>query len=337
MKKIITLFALILVFACDAKKESKQTKPYSLLPESTGRINHIIVVVNPYDWDGKLERSFKNLISEPLPGLPQEEYALNINDVPFKAYNSMFKKSRNLLLLKIEEGVQESFKIKKDVHARPQTFIEFKAPNKAALIKMMESKGPEMIKAFKKGDLKATQKEHAKNRYSQKINSLEKLKVNMVIPDKYRMVMDTLGSFLWMRNRIAGGIANGDQTNELIVYETPMFDFDKPLIDQIIKSRDRIGKAFIRGNDEEKMYMITEAARTPTVKEITLNGKKAYETRGTWEIYGAFTAGPFLNYSIIDEKNNRVIVVEGFNYAPSVNKRDFVFELESILRTAWIK
>ena len=83
--------------------------------------------------------------------------------------------------------------------------------------------------------------------------------------------------------------------------------------------------------------MITEEARTPVVKEVTIGGKKAYETRGTWEVFGAFNAGPFLNYSIIDEKNNRVLVVEGFNYAPSVNKRDFVFELEAILKTSKIK
>lgn len=337
MKKIITLIVCMLLLACNGKKGDQKTKTLSLKAESTGRINHVIVVVNPYDWKGKLENSFQRLISEPLVGLPQEEYALNLNDVPFKAYNSMFKKSRNLLLLKIEKGAKASFTIKKDVHARPQTLIEFTAPNKQTMIQLMESKGPKMVAAFKSGDLKATQKEHSKNRFSQKINALEKLKVNMVIPDKYRMVMDTLGSFLWMRNRIAGGIANGDQTNEIIVYETPMFDSNKPVVDQIIKNRDRIGKQYIRGNDEETMYMITEAARTPIVKEITLNGKKAYETRGTWEIFGAFTAGPFLNYSIVDKKNNRVIVVEGFNYAPSVNKRDFVFELESILKTAWIK
>lgn len=337
MKKIIILLSLVLFFSCDTKKEDQKRNTSDLKPASTGRINHVIVVVNPYDWDGRLENAFKELISEPLPGLPQEEYALNINDVPFKAYNNMFKKSRNLLLLRVEEGSKESYKIEKDVHARPQTLVEFVAPSKEALIELINNKGSEIIKAFKEGDLSATQKEHAKNRYSRKINALEKLKVNMVIPDKYRMVMDTLGSFVWMRSHIAGGIASGDQTNELIVYEAPMFDFKKPLVNQIIKNRDSIGKAYIRGNNVETMYMITEAARTPVVKEITLNGNKAYETRGTWEVFGAFTAGPFLNYSIIDEKNNRVVVVEGFNYAPSVSKRDFVFELEAILKTTWIR
>ena len=140
---------------------------------------------------------------------------------------------------------------------------------------------------------------------------------------------------MWLRHHLTSGIAKTG-SNNILVYSVPLED-ETQVSDSIIAVRNRIGKKYIPGSNPETMYMITEAARTPIVKEITLNGKKAYETRGTWEIFGAFTAGPFLNYSIVDEKNNRVIVVEGFNYAPSVNKRDFVFELESILKTAWIK
>ena len=44
-------------------------------------------------------------------------------------------------------------------------------------------------------------------------------------------------------------------------------------------------------------------------------------------------AGPFINYTIIDKKNNRLVIFEGFTYAPSVNKRDFLFELEAIAKS----
>jgi len=48
-------------------------------------------------------------------------------------------------------------------------------------------------------------------------------------------------------------------------------------------------------------------------------------------------AGPFLNYTVIDKANNRLIVVEGFVFAPAVNKRNYMFELEAILKTLHIK
>ena len=44
-------------------------------------------------------------------------------------------------------------------------------------------------------------------------------------------------------------------------------------------------------------------------------------------------ARPFFNYAIIEKKNNRLLVVEGFTYAPSVNKREFLFELEAIAKS----
>lgn len=327
---------LLAFVACDdAKKDGKKEDTSYLIPESTGRINHIVVVVDDLDWKGVIGKAFKGLISEPLVGLPQAEYQFNVSTIPPKAFNKMFQHSRNLLVLQLAD--KEVFRVSKNKYAKPQTIVELKAPTKEELVALIASKGPEMIKVFKDEDIRTVQREHRKNKRAKKLAALSSLKVGVEIPAKYRVVMDTLGSFAWLRSHISGGIASGDQTNELLIYEAPMFDKEQPILNQIIKNRDSIGKAFVRGNDVDKMYMITEKARTPVVKELVLNGKKAYETRGTWEIFGAYNAGPFLNYSIVDEKNNRVLVVEGFNYAPSVNKRDFMFELEAILKTAKLK
>ena len=44
-------------------------------------------------------------------------------------------------------------------------------------------------------------------------------------------------------------------------------------------------------------------------------------------------AGPFLNYFIEDKKNNRTLVVEGFVFSPSVRKREYLVELEAVIRS----
>ena len=62
-----------------------------------------------------------------------------------------------------------------------------------------------------------------------------------------------------------------------------------------------------------------------------MDGKKAYLTKGTWEVANDFMAGPFVNYAILDSITKRWIVVEGFAFAPSVNKREYMFELNTIL------
>lgn len=96
--------------------------------------------------------------------------------------------------------------------------------------------------------------------------------------------------------------------------------------------RDSIGKIYIPGGPKDS-YMITEVAYSPHIFNVTLTGRKAFEVRGKWEVLGDFMAGLFLNYTVIDEKNNRLVVVEGFTYAPAVDKRDYMFELEAILKT----
>jgi hypothetical protein len=48
-------------------------------------------------------------------------------------------------------------------------------------------------------------------------------------------------------------------------------------------------------------------------------------------------SGPFINYAIVDEKKNRVLILEGFCYAPFKGKRDFMLELEAIIKTLKLK
>jgi hypothetical protein len=44
-------------------------------------------------------------------------------------------------------------------------------------------------------------------------------------------------------------------------------------------------------------------------------------------------AGPFITYIINDKANDRKLVLEGFTFAPATAKRDYMFELEAILKT----
>ena len=48
-------------------------------------------------------------------------------------------------------------------------------------------------------------------------------------------------------------------------------------------------------------------------------------------------SGPFVNYAFLDKKNKRLFVAEGFVYAPSESKRDYMFELETVIRSVLIQ
>jgi hypothetical protein len=71
-----------------------------------------------------------------------------------------------------------------------------------------------------------------------------------------------------------------------------------------------------------------------TYTPLTLsNGKYCGELRGLWEMQGDMMGGPFVSHARLDEKNNRVVVVEGFVFAPETNKRNYIRRIEAALYT----
>jgi hypothetical protein len=44
-----------------------------------------------------------------------------------------------------------------------------------------------------------------------------------------------------------------------------------------------------------------------------------------------FMGGPFVSYTFVDEKRNRVVTLDGYVYAPNAPKRDLMIQLESIM------
>lgn len=55
--------------------------------------------------------------------------------------------------------------------------------------------------------------------------------------------------------------------------------------------------------------------------------------RGLWKMVGDMMGGPFVSHVRLDEKNNRVVVVEGFVFAPETDKRNFIRRIEAALYT----
>ena len=116
----------------------------------------------------------------------------------------------------------------------------------------------------------------------------------------------------------------------IIAYALPINSLKKNIKKRIPAIRDSIGKAYIPGRLPGS-YMITEHAYRPYYYKTQINGKLAYLTKGTWEVANDFMAGPFINYMVRDTLKKRWMVIEGFTFAPSASKRDYMFELNTII------
>lgn len=99
----------------------------------------------------------------------------------------------------------------------------------------------------------------------------------------------------------------------------------------VLAKRDSVMKANIPGT-EPRMYMATDTLCT-SVKPIAVKGEYAMETRGLWKMEHDAMGGPFVSHSRVDTLNNRVVVAEGFVYAPEKMKRGLIRRLEAALYT----
>lgn len=119
---------------------------------------------------------------------------------------------------------------------------------------------------------------------------------------------------------------------DIMIYEVnrDKIPQDSNVVASITKVRDSVGSLKVPVDNGE---FITERAFSPYVNESQVDGKFAYETKGLWEVSGQFMSGPFLNYAIYNEEKNNWLIIEGYIFAPSAKQRNYLFELESILKS----
>ena len=314
---------MLVLISCGESGENER-----IIPDSSGNINNLSVVVENELWKGEIGEAIRTHLAAPVHGLPQEEPLFSISQMPPEAFSGFSRKNRTFL--KIEKGSPAAIKTADDAFARPQKGIVISGETNKEIINLIEENSEEIIKAFKTTEITEQQRRIEKS-MEDDATLEEELGVSLNFPTAYRYAKKK-DDFFWIRKDIPNG------SMEILVYEVPISTIEKDtsVIGNIIAMRDSIGKANIPGPIEGS-HMITEAAYAPYLFESEIDNKFAYETKGTWEVKNAFMAGPFLNYAVRDEKNDRYVILEGFTFAPSASKRDNMFELEAILKSAEIE
>lgn len=323
-KKLFLLLSIFAFFACE--DNSKDDK--GIQSDSSGNINDLSVIMDKDLWNGQVGETIRANFASPVDGLPQDEPLFSIHHMPPESFSGFVR--RNRLFLRIEKGKPANIQVAKNAFAKPQTGIVVTGESNEEISQLIEENTDRIVDTFKKTELTEKQRRITKS-VGDDSRLKEKLGVSLKFPSAYRYAKDEDG-FFWIRRDITNG------SMEILVYEVPLstFESDTNVIGNIIEMRDSIGREHIPGRLEGG-YMITEAAYAPYLFDSQIDGKFAYETRGTWEVSNDFMGGPFVNYAVRDEKNNRYLILEGFMFRPSAAKRDYMFELDAILKSAKIR
>lgn len=322
-KRILACFLGILVTTIACKDEGKQ----DYLPDSVGAMNTLTIVIDNELWKSSVGDAIRENYTAAAQGLTWDEALFSVTQIPPQIFSGSVRNTSSVLFV-MEDSLSIAH-MKSNMFAKPQKVGVVKGRNKQEIIDNINNTAPEFIDAFKTLEIQKAQQRFTKSLNKEKALQ-DKFNISMTIPSIYRVGREE-DNFVWIDREIQKGNMN------IIVYSMPWDSFqnDSTFVQDIIKMRDSIGGLFIPGEDipGKKNHMVTEKAFSPYVFPAEVARKKAAEMRGIWEMSEYPMAGPFLTYIINDKENNRKLILEGFVFAPATRKRDYMFELEAILKS----
>jgi len=315
---LIACLVLLSVVSC----EEERKKDY--LPGSVGAINSLSVVITNDMWKGAVGDTIRKYYAAEVIGLPWVEPLFSIHQMPFEVFTGNTRSSRNILVVRKDTAAVAG--LKTDLYAEPQKVAIVQGPTEQVIMDKIASSAQKNIAAFKKNDIAENQRRFTRS-LNRETDLQQELGISLTMPSVYKIAKHE-NNFFWIERQIPKGTMN------ILVYEMPLGSIpeDSTRVDAIVKMRDSIGEKYIPGR-AEGMYMITEKAYAPYVFDAEIADRPAIETKGMWEVKNFTMAGPFINYIVEDVPNDRLVVLEGFTFAPSTNKRDYMFELEAVLKT----
>jgi len=311
----LLLFIPFLVISC---LKSEKPQPVS------GKTNSISIIIDDQLWYGEVGDSIRNKFASPVLGLTQEEPLFTINQYPARLLEGFVTDSRSIIVVK---KATEKFEI---THSKSLPHNTFRIYGKSVddILCSIELNSGQIIKIIRDAEIQKIQEDNSKSLLNPTVIK-NKFHIDLQIPTGYEYMLHKR-NFIWLKKDIISG------NTSLLIYQIPLRSFKKSsdLVNSITKMRDSVGY-YIKGR-EPNTRMITGEAYAPYFSTTMLDGKKAYETKGTWELKNDFMAGPFINYAIVDKTYNRILVIEGFCYSPSNQERDLMFDLEAIIKSVKI-
>ena len=305
----------------------KKTERKGLLPMVTGKPGEVVLVIDPYLWESDLGQFFADFCNEPVEALPVDEPSYSLVHIPSDGFNRIFKGHRNIILTDISNQYTEpSIIVQRNVWAHPQLVVKVVGPNDSRLISYLHENSERLRSLIEVDERNRTIENYRKNR-AKGIDEMLKQRhqVSISVPSGYDVGVDST-NFVWLTHEVA------DLAQGVLIYYYPYTDTNTFTSDYLVGRRNEFARRFVPG-PVDGSYMKTENQFPVIFRENAKNGEYMAELRGLWRLEKAFMGGPFISHTVLDEPRNRVVTVEGFVYAPSLDKRLYIRELEAILYT----
>ncbi len=365
------LIAALMTFASCSADSLNTITP---LPLAVGKTNEIRIVCDLEDWEGPLGDSIRYHFQAPFLILPNPEpmfdlkhftaeqllnnelrrnlrtyvFVGDISDTQSATTKLILQDLNGEKLRRAKEDPSYNTMIGKNKWATGQMMVYLFGNSKEALYKNIREKYPTIARRINDFDANKIQRAAyvygESNLLNNKIRDL--MNVEAHIPSDYKLALE---------RSVPATIQDGDSVTEdavpgidliwlkrtsdselsnIFAYSLPYTSKEQFKKQNIIDLINQIGKEYISSTIEDSYLVINDVDLPVFASDMKINGSYAIELRGIWEMENDFMGGPFISYLIHNEKDGRLVLLNGFVYAPSEAKRDYMQEIAVVLKNS---
>ncbi len=317
--KFFMAAALVCAVSCSGGK--------ALLPNISGKAGEIVVVIDRDNWQGSLGNAVRDILGGDCPYLPIREPYFTLSNVTPTGFADIFKVHRNIIIFNINPQIQrEEVAFVNDAWAQPQCVVQISAYTKENALTLLNDNKGKIVSAIEQAE---------RDRIIRNCIKYENLSAGAAVTemvggsphflDGYQVLKNT-GDFIWIAYN------TNSILKDILVYKYPALGNEKDFdMRELINNRNRFLQANVPSTAEGS-YMITdESIMAPTLEYIKFRGRQFAQMRGWWEVHGGWMGGPFVTHSFYSKDGKSIIVLDAFVHAPSVDKRQHLREVESII------
>lgn len=327
---LLLLLVAIVFVGCDFNDNNKSNfKPRHrrsiLTPASSGNPYEVMVVADDSVWSGYAGRAAKDVLTKSIPMLPQDEPMFHVSHITFNHWDRITHLFRNVLIIKLNEHyTQPKIKIERDTYSSPQLILTVEGPTTREISTFITEKTKFIINYFTAEEINR-EATHLEDEHNIKFDKeVEKMfGCHLYIPVSINK-MKIGDNFIWASDDGLTTIQN------ICIYSYPYVSKKVFNHGVYIALRDSFMHNIPGEHEGSVMSTNKEFCQ---VSDMQIGNHYVQEARGLWEMTKEAMGGPFVSHSQVDTINNRVIVVEGFVYAPDKMKRTMIRRLEAALYT----
>ena len=352
LNNFVLLLLLVLVTSCN-NEITQQLEPKGV---ALGKMNEIVVISDEQLWESMVGDTFRYYFESAYPILPVPEPMFDIRHFSVEEIEAqpLRKELRTYVILSnlADENSPATNMVMNDLGDEKYYRARTKSELNSSVGKDKWARGQVLFYVFGNthDEIAASIRKHfpaiarrvndhdekqlKSTIYIDRINKglskkvKEDFGLEIEVPGEYQVAAeDTKDNVLWLRKDTKDAILN------MVFRSLDYNDQAQLAMENMIKLRNDFGAKYVSSDIENDAMVVNDKDLPVYEYTFELDGKYTKEFRGVWEMTDSFAGGPFNTYLIVDDENRRIIYADVFVMAPGVSKRNYMMQLDYIIKS----